>query len=101
MRSCEELGVVFSLRYKDSNIKLTNAIKTSIGDEKFLTFINIPHNLFALAIKKIMDIAISLFLIIILSPVLLAISLIIKLTSGPVIFKQTQCWNKRPSFQSL
>jgi exopolysaccharide biosynthesis polyprenyl glycosylphosphotransferase len=91
VRSCEELGVVFSLRYKDSNIKLTNAIKTSIGDEKFLTFINIPHNLFALTIKKIMDIAISLFLIIILSPLLLGISLIIKLSSkGPVIFKQTR-----------
>jgi exopolysaccharide biosynthesis polyprenyl glycosylphosphotransferase len=89
VRSCEELGVVFSLRYKDSNIKLTNAIKTTIGTEKFLTFINIPHNLFALTIKKIMDIAISLFLIIILSPVLIGISLMIKITSrGPVIFKQ-------------
>ena len=83
--------MIFSLRYKDSNIKLTNAIKTSIGNEKFLTFINIPHNLFALTIKKIMDISISLFLIIILSPVLLAISIMIKLTSpGPIIFKQTR-----------
>jgi exopolysaccharide biosynthesis polyprenyl glycosylphosphotransferase len=91
VRSCEELGVVFSLRYKDSNIKLTNAIKTTIGDEKFLTFINIPHNLFALTIKKIMDITISLFLTIILSPLLIGISLLIKLTSsGPVIFKQTR-----------
>ena len=91
VRSCEELGVVFSLRYKDSNIKLTNAIKTSIGEEKFLTFINIPHNLFALTIKKIMDISISLFLTIILSPVLLGITLMIKFTSpGPVIFRQTR-----------
>jgi exopolysaccharide biosynthesis polyprenyl glycosylphosphotransferase len=91
VRSCEELGVVFSLRYKESNIKLTNAIKTTIGNEKFLTFINIPHNLFALTIKKIMDISISLFLIIILAPVLLGISIIIKLTSrGPIIFKQTR-----------
>jgi exopolysaccharide biosynthesis polyprenyl glycosylphosphotransferase len=91
VRSCEELGVIFSLLYKDTNIKLTNAIKTSIGDEKFLTFINVPHNLFALTIKKIMDITISLFLIILLSPVLLAISLIIKLSSkGPVIFQQTR-----------
>jgi exopolysaccharide biosynthesis polyprenyl glycosylphosphotransferase len=91
VRSCEELGVVFSLRYKDSNIKLTNAIKTTIGEEKFLTFINIPHNIFALTIKKIMDISISLFLTIILSPVLLGIALMIKITSpGPVIFRQTR-----------
>jgi exopolysaccharide biosynthesis polyprenyl glycosylphosphotransferase len=91
VRSCEELGVIFSLRYKESNIKLTNAIKTTIGDEKFLTFINIPHNLFALTIKKITDIVISLFLIIILSPFLLAILIMIKMTSkGPIIFKQTR-----------
>jgi exopolysaccharide biosynthesis polyprenyl glycosylphosphotransferase len=89
LRSCEELGVVFSLRYRDSNVKLTNAIKTSIGDEKFLTFINVPYNLVALTIKKIMDISISLFLIIILSPFLLLITLLVKYSSpGPIVFKQ-------------
>jgi exopolysaccharide biosynthesis polyprenyl glycosylphosphotransferase len=91
VRSCEELGVIFSLRYKDSNIKLTNAIKTVIGNEKFLTFINIPYNSYALAIKKIMDISISLFMIIFLLPVLLVISILIKLSSsGPILFKQTR-----------
>lgn len=91
VRSCEELGVNFSLRYKDDNNKLTNAIKTVIGSEKFLTFTNIPHNSYALAIKKIMDINISLFLIILLSPFLAVIAVLVKLTSrGPVIFKQTR-----------
>jgi exopolysaccharide biosynthesis polyprenyl glycosylphosphotransferase len=91
VRSCEELGVVFSLNYTDQNNKLTNAIKTIIGNQKFLTFINIPHNLFALAIKKIMDISISVFLIICLSPVLLIIAILIKLTSkGPIVFKQAR-----------
>ena len=91
VRSCEELGVVFSLNYSGQNNKLTNAIKTVIGNQKFLTFINIPHNTFALAIKKIMDISGSLFLIICLSPVLICISIMIKMTSeGPVIFKQAR-----------
>jgi exopolysaccharide biosynthesis polyprenyl glycosylphosphotransferase len=91
VRSCEELGVIFSLRYRDSNIRLTNAIKTEIGNEKFLTFTNIPHNLYALAVKKIMDVSISLFLIICLSPVLLVISVLIKLESpGSIIFKQAR-----------
>jgi exopolysaccharide biosynthesis polyprenyl glycosylphosphotransferase len=91
VRSCEELGVVFSLRYKENDTKLTNAIGTEIGNEKFLTFINIPHNLYALAIKKIMDISLSLFLILSLSPVLLFISVMIKLTSpGPILFKQVR-----------
>ena len=89
VRSCEELGVVFSLRYKDDGTKLSNAIKTQVGDEKFMTFINVPHNASALAIKKLMDISISLFMTVVLSPVLLFIALAIKFTSpGPVIFKQ-------------
>jgi exopolysaccharide biosynthesis polyprenyl glycosylphosphotransferase len=91
VRSCEELGVVFSLNYSGQNNKLTNAIKTIIGNQKFLTFINIPHNSFALAIKKIMDIVISIFLIICLAPFLLAIAILLKVTSpGPVVFKQAR-----------
>jgi exopolysaccharide biosynthesis polyprenyl glycosylphosphotransferase len=91
VRSCEELGVVFSLNYNDQNNKLTNALKTVIGNQKFLTFINIPHNSFALAIKKIMDISISFLLIVCLSPLLLGISILIKLTSkGPIVFKQAR-----------
>jgi len=91
VRSCEELGVVFSLNYTDQNNKLTNAIKTSIGNQKFLTFINIPHNSFALTIKKIMDIGVSLLMIVCLSPILLLIAILIKTTSeGPVVFKQSR-----------
>jgi exopolysaccharide biosynthesis polyprenyl glycosylphosphotransferase len=89
IRSCEELGVTFRVKYQDDRISLTNAIKTNIGNEKFLTFINIPYNTFALTIKRIMDINMSIILIFCLSPVLLIISLLIKLTSkGPVIYKQ-------------
>ncbi len=91
LRSCEELGVVFRLRHEDNKIKLTNAIKTSIANEKFLNFINIPHNSLALAVKKIVDVSVSLFMIIGLTPVLLFIAISIKLTShGPIVFKQTR-----------
>src|SRR5450759_4178898 len=91
VRSCEELGVIFRLKYEDNKINLTNAIKTNIANEKFLTFINIPYNVYALAIKKIMDINVSLIMIIILSPVLLAITVFIRLTSpGPIVYRQTR-----------
>lgn len=91
VRSCEELGVVFSLNYTGHENKLTNAIKTEIGNRKFLTFINIPHNSFALAIKKIMDISLSVFIVICLSPLLITIVILIKLTSkGPVLFRQSR-----------
>jgi exopolysaccharide biosynthesis polyprenyl glycosylphosphotransferase len=87
--SCEELGVIFRMKYDENKMNLTNATKTKIGEEKFLNFINIPYNSYALAIKKIVDLNISLISIIILSPFLLAIVILIKLSSpGPVIFKQ-------------
>ncbi len=89
IRSCEELGVVFRLKYDDKDLNLTNAVKTNIGDKKFLSFINVPHNSYALILKNITDITVSLFLIVILSPVLITISLMIKIASpGPILFTQ-------------
>ena len=89
VRSCEELGVVFSLMYRDEKMTLSNAVKTEIADRKFLTFINVPHNTFALGIKKVMDIFGSLLGIIVLSPLLIVLSIMIRLSSpGAVIYKQ-------------
>ncbi len=89
LRSCEELGVVFGLINKDKAINLTNAIHTNVADEKFLTFINIPHKSHALALKNITDIYLSVLMLIGLSPVMIGIALLIKLTSpGPIFFKQ-------------
>ena len=89
IRSCEELGVVFNLMHKEPGPSLTNAINTTIGSYKFLTFINVPYKPSALALKKITDIFVSILLLVILFPVMLAISLSIAGTSkGPLIFKQ-------------
>jgi exopolysaccharide biosynthesis polyprenyl glycosylphosphotransferase len=91
MRSCEELGVVFRLKYRDIQINLTNAFTSVIGNEKFLTFINVPYKPAALASKKFMDITVSVILLLILSPLMLIIALLIKLTSkGPVIYRQAR-----------
>ncbi|MDF1561338.1 MAG: sugar transferase [Bacteroidales bacterium] len=89
VRSCEELGVVFSLMYRDEKFTLSNAVKTEIADNKFLTFINVPHNTYALGVKKIIDIFGSLLGVIVLSPVMIVVSILIKLSSpGPVVYKQ-------------
>ncbi len=90
-RSCEELGVTFLLKVKDAKINLTNAVKTEIATEKFLSFINIPHNPYPLAIKKIMDVIVSLMMIVLFFPFILVIGALIKITSpGPIIFKQAR-----------
>jgi exopolysaccharide biosynthesis polyprenyl glycosylphosphotransferase len=91
IRSCEELGVVFRLKHKDYNLNLTNAFTSDIGNYKFLTFINIPYKTSSLAMKKIMDINVSIILLIILSPIMLLTALLIKITSkGPVIYRQAR-----------
>lgn len=89
IRSCEELGVTFRLKVDDNKIKITSALETNIGTQKFLNFINVPFNSYALALKKVMDINISFLIIILSSPILAGIAAVIKLTSkGPVIYKQ-------------
>lgn len=91
IRSCEEVGVTFKLRITESVVKLTNAFRSEIADENFLTFINIPHNPYQLALKKVMDVLISLTVIVAFSPVFILIALLIKITSpGPVIFEQAR-----------
>lgn len=91
IRSCEELGVIFRLRYDFIQLNLTNAFTSMIGNEKLLTFINVPYKPSALAAKKFMDINFSLIMLIILSPLMLFIAIIIKLTSkGPVVYKQAR-----------
>jgi exopolysaccharide biosynthesis polyprenyl glycosylphosphotransferase len=91
MRSCEELGVVFRLKYRDIQLNLTNAFTSLIGNEKFLTFINVPYKPAALATKKFTDITGSVILLLILSPLMLLIALLIKCTSkGPIIYRQAR-----------
>jgi len=84
--TCEDLGVTFRLRDPNPKGNLTSAIRTDIANGKFLSFINLPNNSYALAIKKTLDINIALLMIVVLSPILIILGIIIKLTSrGPVI----------------
>ena len=100
IRSCEELGVVFSIMYRDEKLTLSNTVKTQISNYKFLTFINVPHNTYALGVKKILDIVGSLLAVIFLSPLLITIAIIIKVTSpGPVIYQQPRVGLRGRQFQ--
>jgi hypothetical protein len=91
LRTCEDLGVTLKLKMKDSKVKLSSAVRTDIADGKFLSFDNIPNNSYAMAIRKTMDINIALLMIVVLFPVLVLLSLLIKLSSrGPVISHQSR-----------
>jgi len=97
LSTCEDLGVTFRLKSSLPKASLSSAVKTDIADGKFLSFINIPNNTFALAIKKTTDINIALMAIVVLSPVLIALGILVKITSrGPVISKLSKVgWRGR------
>jgi lipopolysaccharide/colanic/teichoic acid biosynthesis glycosyltransferase len=86
LRSCENLGVTLMLKSKEPDISISSAVKMDLADSKFLSFLNISNNTYSRAIKKTLDINLALLIIVVLFPVLIFISLLIKLTSrGPVV----------------
>jgi len=83
---CEDTGVTFRLRDPNPKGNLSSAVKTDIADGKFLSFINLPNNSYALALKKTLDINIALLMIVVLSPVFILLGLLVRITSkGPII----------------
>jgi Undecaprenyl-phosphate glucose phosphotransferase len=61
-----------------------------------------PHFGFNVVIKRAMDIAMSLFALVVLSPLLGLIGLLVRLTSpGPIFYRQERCGLGGESFQML
>jgi len=93
--TCEELGVTFRMPYNESKVSLSSAIRTTFANGHYLSFINIPYQSFALAIRKTTDINIALLMIAIFSPLFALISGLIKLTSsGPILCRQESVGGK-------
>jgi exopolysaccharide biosynthesis polyprenyl glycosylphosphotransferase len=63
-----------------------------LGPAPLLTFSSTPHDEIRLLIKRLTDIVLAGVALIVLTPVMLAVALIIRLTSpGPAIFRQVRC----------
>jgi hypothetical protein len=63
-----------------------------LGGTPLLTFTAAPDDAVLLFARRRIDIALAAALIVILSPLLLVVALLVKLTSaGPVVFRQTRC----------
>lgn len=61
-----------------------------------------PHFGFNIVIKRIMDIVLATFALIVLSPLMLFIAMFVKMTShGPIFFRQERCGLNGKSFQML
>ena len=96
----EFLDILDACKKLDVSVRITSEMFDIVG-EKISTekYADIPvvdvsshyNNALTLGVKRAFDIAISIFALIILSPVMIAIIIAIKLSSsGPVLFKQSR-----------
>ena len=86
---CEEIGVTLRIQSELTPGAISHAHMTHLEQIPFITIRNTPRNSFALAWKLFSDFWISFMIIFMLSPIMLMIAIIIKISSkGPVIFRQ-------------
>lgn len=88
----EELGVVTRVAVNFLPQSMSDLTFDELSDMPMLTFSTAPRDELLLLVRRCFDIALSVFLLALLSPLLLTIALAIKLNSrGPVLFRQVRC----------
>jgi len=86
---CEEIGVTFRLQSNFTPMSMSNTQRTNLEHIPFITIRNTTRNSMALAWKSFTEFWISASILFLLSPIMLLIAMLIKLTSkGPIIFRQ-------------
>jgi Undecaprenyl-phosphate glucose phosphotransferase len=97
---CEEEGLRFCIVPDFYHIIPKWTISNSIGDIPVIAVRNDPLNIFSnRMIKRAFDILVSLVGLLALSPLLLAIAIVVKLSSpGPILFRQKRIGNNNVEF---
>jgi len=89
---CEEEGVKTRLLLSFFPHVISRVHLERLPDMPLLTFSTTPENEDLLLLKRVVDFAMALVLLVVLSPLFLVLALLIKLTSkGPVLYPQTRC----------
>lgn len=86
--SCAEVGIVFRMQSLLLNYVKMQSSLSFLNQMPFLTFRNTPDNYLALKFKVVFDFTISILSLLVLSPVIIAISILIKQDGGPIFFLQ-------------
>ncbi|MBL8954842.1 MAG: sugar transferase [Myxococcaceae bacterium] len=102
IRVCERFGVPFALPISGFRFDRARPVGGRSVADGYLHYLNIEMKRHQRAIKRLFDIVASGAALIVLSPLLLVVAGIIKLTSrGPVFFKQTRSGLHGRPFQML
>jgi exopolysaccharide biosynthesis polyprenyl glycosylphosphotransferase len=88
---CEELGVRARVAMNFFQNRVARIEIEELEGIPFITFTTTPSNESQLAVKRLLDIAVSALLLVLAAPIILLVATAIKLTSpGSVFFKQTR-----------
>jgi exopolysaccharide biosynthesis polyprenyl glycosylphosphotransferase len=89
IHDCEIIGVKATLAVDLFDLRIAKVRQVELDGIPMLTFETTIAREWQLMVKKLMDMAISIFIIVIFSPAMLFVLLLIKATSpGPVLFRQ-------------
>jgi exopolysaccharide biosynthesis polyprenyl glycosylphosphotransferase len=89
---CEEEGVKTRLVLSFFPHVISKVSLERLRDTPLLTFSTTPEDETLLLLKRVLDFLMAFVLLVVLSPLLLVLAALIKLTSkGPVLFRQTRC----------
>jgi exopolysaccharide biosynthesis polyprenyl glycosylphosphotransferase len=86
--SCEEVGVKFSMDANFLGLSVARAELEDFDGWSVLTFSSTPQDVEALLIKRIVDVGLSALALLVLSPILLLVTILVRLDGGPALFSQ-------------
>ncbi len=90
--ACESLGISTAISLDLYNLNIAKVRQTNFSGFPLLEFETFQAKQWQLFIKRAFDIVFSATLLVLLSPLMLIVAILIKLTSpGPVLFKQKRC----------
>lgn len=89
---CEEEGVKTRVLVSFFPHVISRVYLERLRDMPLLTFSTTPENELLLLAKRVVDLGMALVLAVVLSPLLVLLALLVRLTSrGPVLYRQTRC----------
>src|SRR5262249_22554457 len=89
--SCERIGMPFAVPVHSLRYERAALLSTSRNTDGYLHYLSTRTAPVQYAVKRLIDIAASGVALVLLSPLLIGVAAIIKLTSkGPVLFRQTR-----------
>jgi exopolysaccharide biosynthesis polyprenyl glycosylphosphotransferase len=103
IRICERFGVPFALPANHFRFDRARPANTRAISDGYIHYLNVEHKPYQMAVKRVLDILVSSWVLVVLSPLLLLIALLILISSspGPILFRQERVGRHGRPFHML